>query len=294
MKLPLLSLTCFLLTLASAPALVLYGGDNNTNITAPANGVPWEAVARVGNVSGSAVYIGNGYLLTANHVTLGSSVSFDGVNTFAIDQSSVHSFAGVDLKLFRLTEIPLIAGVSLLNTAAETSGGELTLIGWGKGRSSSSAVGDNLVAWGDGTNKKRWGLNTLSYTGVASGRDPAFAGVNYQVVAFDLDGRFGLGPNEAGLTQHDSGSGMFQFIDGQWYLVGIATLVASHVEKNSLFSDPLYSIPADINMGVRISSYYDEIMAQISPIPEPSTFALLISVAAGGACLAVRRKRQGS
>ncbi len=282
MKLPLLSLACYLLTLASAPAIILYGGDNSTNITDPGTGAPWDAVAKVvsstGATTGSAVYLGNGYLLTANHLAASTEVTFDGVNFYTIDPSYSSSFTGgVDLKIFKLTETPSIAGVSLLDSPLEYSG-EITLIGWGVGRN-ATPINTNVVGWGDGsTITKRWGLNVLSGAATVEG----YSGLIFHLNTPGEGG--GLGANEAALTRYDSGSGMFQFINGQWYLISIATGVQT--SNSSTFGNP-----GDLNAGVRISAYYSQIMMNIPAIPEPSSLALLFPACLGGALWVMKRKR---
>jgi hypothetical protein len=132
----LLLTTALLLALsaAPAPALVLWGLDNTANLTDPGTGAPWNAVAKVTNsdgslIEGSAVYLGNGFMLTANHVTMNltySFVTFDQVETFAIDPTfndGVRAYGkqvapGVDMAVFKLTSIPVsVTAATLLPTA---------------------------------------------------------------------------------------------------------------------------------------------------------------------------------
>lgn len=285
MKLPLLSLTCYLLMMASsAKAIILFGGDNTANTTDPGAGHLWSAVAKVTdsgkNLSGSAVYLGNGYLLTAKHLTSTAKVTFDGSTYYDVDQSFHSTFStNVDLKVVRLTEIPgSLTGVQLLGTPSEQAA-QVLLIGWGVGRQVPDATGPSFNWGGTGTSTKRWGANMLEGLVNVSG-----AGYQSQGLYFNLDADSSLGDDEAAMTQYDSGSGMFQFINGQWYLVGINIGVsASNV---STFGEP-----GDMNFAVRISPYYDEILANMEVIPEPSTVALLLTVALGGACFALKRRK---
>jgi hypothetical protein len=281
----LLLLAGWMLWGSRAEALILFNLDNTANQTDPGTGVPWDAVGKVTNsvgtaISGTAIYLGNGYVLTANHVTLSSSfnhITFDGVTNFAIDMtyfsgsSSQQVAPNVDLKVMKLTTNPSITPVNLLTTAVENTAAS-TVIGWGVGRN-ATPLASGSVGWGtDATSAKRWGLNAVedgvligyqsgSYQGlrtVAGGNDGA--GTTY-----DPDG---LGDSEAALTLYDSGSGLFQNLSGTWYLVGVGTgvetLNISTFGDNDVggagFGDDAYY--------VRISSYDTQIL---SAIPEPGT-----------------------
>ncbi|HWB60232.1 MAG TPA: hypothetical protein VG733_12120, partial [Chthoniobacteraceae bacterium] len=116
--------TAFLAVFAfvhAARALIPYDTgtdtDNTYNTTPPLNGAPWNYVAEVTNADvstdASAVYLGNGFLITANHVNLGTSVLLDGTS-YTIDASYTPEQVGdADLKLFKilgnpgLTTLPL-------------------------------------------------------------------------------------------------------------------------------------------------------------------------------------------
>lgn len=271
------------LGLSSTQAMILFNGDNTVNLTDPGTGAPWESVGKITTVNGtgvvgSAVYLGNGYVLTANHVTVDSTynfVTFDGTTIYEID-STQQVAAGVDLKVVKLKTLPTVAAVNLLTTATESSGAG-TLVGWGVGRG-SEAPGAASVTWGnDSTSFKRWGLNapadtlTLTYPGysyevlrsVAGGNDGAG-------LLYNPDG---LGNDEAALTLYDSGSAMFQQISSTWYLVGVGTAV--ELSNTSLFGNDSTSGvgKGHANYFARISSYDVPILAAI---PEPESTALIL------------------
>ncbi|MGA1130071.1 MAG: hypothetical protein ACO3XN_08405, partial [Chthoniobacterales bacterium] len=239
---------------APARALVLWGVDNSANQSDPGSGAPWSAVAKVTNsdgslIEGSAVYLGDGFMLTANHVTMNltySFVTFNEVETFAIDPTfndGVRSYGkqvapGVDMAVFKLTSIPVSATAAvLLPTATESFGASssATLAGWGVGRNGSSPVGTNTVGWGNAaTSDKRWCLNAprctsnLSYT-LGSQNYLYEALITYAGTTNSPNpGNKGLGSSEAGATLYDSGSGLFQEIGGDWYLIGLTTAVQSN------------------------------------------------------------------
>ena len=72
----LLVFTLTLLLTVPAAALVLESGDGQGNTTPPADDPGWAYVGRVSGPSG--IYLGNGWMLTANHVTV-SDPEIEGV-----------------------------------------------------------------------------------------------------------------------------------------------------------------------------------------------------------------------
>ncbi len=301
-----------LLISAAAPAanaVVLYGLDNTANRTDPGTGAPWESVAKVTKsdavgLSGSAVYLGNGYMVTANHVDLSSGyVSFDGAATYAIDTSfaSVQLASGgvsADAKVFRLASAPIgISGARLLSSASEKfwtspsganrSAAAVTLVGWGVGRN-ATATGAGLVGWDFSTSAKRWGSNTLNnYSLVAAESRPAY---DFITTHTGTDSS-----TEAGATYYDSGSGLFQQISGTWYMVGLTALVSNRGGDytTTFAAEANNGSNGDENLFVRMSSYSAQI-ASITAVPEPSDyakFAAFATLAISASRRLQRRKR---
>ena len=284
----------------SALAIILVGGDNLTNITDPGYDLPWDQVARVTNASGShktsgsAVYLGGGYMLTANHVELGQGyVSFDGTTTYAIQAGSgVQVGSGVDLKVFQLTAAPGFSGVNLFPEAFKGfESTSSTLVGWGVGVSDDPVDTSNPWSWGDSsTSLKRWGTNTIGAATIVS-----YSGYSYEALVTSLG--TDVGSSEAAATVYDSGSALFvQDGAANWYLAGMPTVV----ENNSISNfgtdtfDPSDSTRGDFNYFARISEYQEEITALMTDpivVPEPAMSALLIGLMASGFLLVRRRKR---
>lgn len=276
-----------------ASAIILFGLGNSDNLTDPGTGVPFDGVAKVfttsnGNTRGSAVHLGNGYMLTANHVqvTAAQSFTFDGVVSYTLDAgfTPTQVAAGVDMKVFKLSTTPTVAAASVYTGVGELVA-PATLVGWGRGR--LATVPNPVVTWGDSsTIDKRWGLNVPMATDVI---DYSYAGFDYDyesiitVLGSESGDPAGLGANEAALTQYDSGSGLFQYLGGQWYLIGIATTVET--DESSTFGDDDFD-PAggDLNFFARVGTYDSQILALI---PEPATGLM----AFGGALLSLRRRR---
>ena len=268
-------------------ALILYGLDNNSNTSDPGTGAPWDHVAKIsdstgGSIEGSGVYLGNGYMLTANHVSLRSHITFDDNTFYEIDNTFTAQQVApdVDMKVFKLLDNPGLQGVNLNNSSNEV-GNQAMIVGWGVGGSGTGST----ISWGNGTEAKRWGTNT-----VLSSDSDAFGFDSLVTVLGDDEGN-----NEAAVTSRDSGGALFQEIDSIWYLSGIATNVEFQAGENtSTFGadttsdfNPL-NPRGDKNYFVRISTYESDILMAI---PEPASFAITL-----GVCtilfLIVRRRRR--
>lgn len=286
MKEKTLPLLC-LLALCTSPAhaIILFGLDNTGNLTDPGTGAPFASVARLSNgstIGGSGIYLGNGYVLTANHVTSFSSVTFDGLTSYTHDGIAPQQVGTTDMKIFRLTTSPTVAAVQIYTGNLEV-GSSGTLVGWGVGRNPLVPVNSADVAWGaNSTSDRRWGLNVPRAT-----TNISYGAGSYEALVTVLGGNSnpnqGLGADEAALTLFDSGSGMFQQFGGVWYLTGLATAV--EVGNESSFGQDTTGVNrGDYNYFVRVGSYSADINALI---PEPSSLLLT----APALLLLLRRKR---
>jgi len=280
-----------LIWLAAEPAgaAILFGLDNTANQTDPGTGVPFSGVgmladAGLANPMGSAIYLGGGYMLTANHVGMKPYVTFDGSTFYQRDLSfsPVQVAANVDMQIFRLTTAPTVAAANPYTGVGEQIA-PATLVGWGKGRDPTVPVDSLAVAWGDNsTIAKRWGLNTPRGLVTLSTGVESYAGL-YTVLGSETGSPAGLGASEAGATLYDSGSGLFQNLGGTWYLIGLTVGVDTAGTSN--FGNDKSSDPnGDLNYFVRVGTYSSAILAII---PEPSAAALL----AGGIWVIFRRRR---
>lgn len=299
--------TCLLVASTSAHAVILYGADNDTNLTDPGSGLPFDIVARVASGAGvedggSGVHLGGGFMLTAAHINNAelNSVTFDDSTFFTRDTSyTPQQIGNTDLKVFKLTSSPTVGAAQLYTGAAETSNGA-SLVGWGRGREEGSALNSNTVpiAGGGTSLVKRWGtndptrtVNNFSYT---RGSDTFTFDAVETVLGNPLGG--GTGDFEAAATPRDSGAGLFQLIDGTWYLTGIASLILSQDQGNVTYGNDtqwfgddassLSRVPGtgDPNYYVQISSYESDIAAII---PEPSSAILILT----SSLLLFRRRR---
>lgn len=271
------------LMMQPAGAIILFGLDNTANQTDPSTGVPFDSIAKVYNNSGdgaargSAIYLGNGYMLTANHVAVSGdqSFTFNGLDSYALDMgfTPIQVAAGVDLKVFRLNSTPTVAAVSLSND------GELiapaTMVGWGVGRTPTIPINDATVTWGDLTTiAKRWGLNTPLDLGTVEYDSYSYTAIR-TVLGSSTGDPAGLGADEAAASRYDSGSGLFQYLDGAWQLIGVTTTVET--DGTSIFGNDVVSGTGKghANYFASVSAYRSDILELI---PEPSTGVLLSGV----------------
>ena len=147
--LALASLAAFTPLSVQAVAVATPNGDHTVD---PATGVPWDNVLKTTGTSGSAVYLGGGWVITANHVfndapsATSSAVDFMGVS-YPSDPSQIYELtnpAGVgsanpDLRLYRL-QVDL--GLPTISLGDAPLGSDVTMIGFGSGA-------------------KTWGTNTV-------------------------------------------------------------------------------------------------------------------------------------
>jgi trypsin len=138
-----LVLLCFAFVVLTAPArgLILIGDDVSGNIVPPPNGAPWAYVARLGGGQGSGVYLGNGFVITANHVSRDTPVFLNGVD-YLLDQTygtnGAQQIGATDLKLLKLDGDPGLPPLPLIGENDDDLSQSCTIIGWGKGRARRS------------------------------------------------------------------------------------------------------------------------------------------------------------
>jgi hypothetical protein len=270
-------------------ALIIYGVDNSGNTSDPGAGNAWDSVVEVATPTqahnASAVYLGNGYFLTAKHVDAivpKQEVKINGGN-FTLDTGfgtegiqlveDLPGVAGpVDLKLFRIESRPVLAAIGLNSTTNDLSKSSY-MIGWGKGK--GTAITDQGWNWGDtSTISKRWGTTETNSTTTDGMLRSEF--------------KTSYGANSASLTLGDSGSGLFQNQGGTWVLAGMSVDVetgdASYYNKGA--ADPANP---DWSGYVRVSTYASAIQ---TAIPEPGPAGLvLLGLAVAFACAGRKKPR---
>lgn len=246
-----LAYTAFNLTAIPAHAvLVATQNPGNLRTAPPANGAPWTSVLST-NGNASSVYLGGGWVLTAEHVfddIVNPYVTHNSINyladlgkSYVLDNPASFPGTGLtakaDLVLFKLVgDIP---GLPTISLGAATASLDITMIGFGGGKS--------------------WGTNNIEGSPLLLDIDYSNP-VDNDFRGFRTDYDTAT-QSEAQGTGGDSGGGAFAFQGGAWKLVGI--MLAIDTDPN-----PDLTYFADIN------TYASQINALI---PEPSSLILSIS-----------------
>lgn len=285
-----LAVVSLALPFGSAKALMTYGGTTTTNITDPGNGVPWQNVVEIEdsgtNTDGSGVYLGNQFVLTANHVGPVNQIVIGGT-TFFVDTTFNASYSGgsfsggfsqignTDLKLVRLTQDPVTAGVTglqtiNLNTSTTRDVNSLTtnyIVGYGESKGTAiTGTGTGGWTWQAGTEGvERWGTNNITGT---------YTATNGSWITNTLYTTFNStsGSDEAAVELDDSGGALFFKNGSTWYLSGITLYVSTN--GASYYANAAGGGPSQNFFG-RIADYESQINTAIA-VPEPGSMALLI------------------
>jgi uncharacterized protein (TIGR03382 family) len=220
---------------ATARAVVISAASDAANRIAPGNDPGWNNVGRLSGAS--AVYLGNRWVITANHIAqtafhLTDGRSFDMAVGSAVTlkpPGNPFTSQGADLRMFRLAEDPGLPSLTIADATPARSE-IVTMIGAGLDQA-PGYIGWSVNARGQwtqtilpfanqtgfallDTQHMRWGVNR-----VTSSASSILQGDNTFVFATQFD-RQGM-PFEAQAVLGDSGGGVFQSIDDSWELAGL-------------------------------------------------------------------------
>ena len=278
----------------------------SANTTAPADDPGWNNVGAIG--IGAGVYLGYGWVLTANHIGSGNGINLGGV-TYTMAPGSGHKLtnagaagktATTDLYMFQLQgALPNLPAIRI-TSIAPANGDTVTMIGRGSVQEANRTfwnVNDSSTPWvwtettaalatdagykttGGGT--MRWGTNAIDYTDWFSvGADVFGLGTTFDP---------GVSNNEAQVVVGDSGGAVFVKQAGAWSLAGIIIAQGMFPQQPGGTSTAVFfgtSYFADL------SYYRPQIMALA--VPEPAAMTQLL--AASGIGVGVwwfRRRRAG-
>jgi len=291
----------------AAKAVVVSGNLVTDNNLAPVavDDVTWSNVGTRG--IGTGVYLGNRWVLTANHVG-GGSITLTNGTTYQmaagtgrqlVNRLVSGSTTPTDLFLYQLDTDPGLPWVNLATTFSVND--VVLMVGAGRQRgdgvlwtidpsqnpwtwtpvtSGYDAAGYNLLA----TRAMGWGLNVIAESGTVSVDGVAVSamktGFVYPQFAAPYDGY------EGQATTGDSGGPVFRQNGSSWELAGI--MVGA--------SNPLSGQPDAVLLGfdaggilspysetyiADLSVYRNQIVA-ITAVPEPGTVGLAVAAAATG------------
>jgi hypothetical protein len=270
----------------SASAVIIVGGNGSGNISAPSPDPGWDHVGLCFGSSGggTAIYLGNQWVLTADHVGAGS-VTFGSTTYGMVSGSAVRlqnaDLSYTDLLMFRISSDPGMSALAISSTAAAQNWA-ITMIGDGLDRATdlttwyvhthvnpwdwreawfaeANATADGYK-WGSGRTQ-RWGTNVISDPGVTASY--GYGDVSGFGAAFDFD----AGDNEAISAGGDSGGAVFYNNGTSWRLAGVILAYAHYSGQpgsTSVFGDATFA--ADLSV------YRNQI---VSLVPEPATLSLL-------------------
>jgi hypothetical protein len=240
---------------APAAAVIIASGDGTGNTSAPPDD---PGFAHVGTKIGlSAVYIGDGWVLTANHVHPGD-VEIEGVTYREVYDSEVRLLTdGVDPADLILFQIESDPGLPPLPIAMDPPAGEVVMIGNGKNR------GDPIYDWDaspdlDGwywalSRAMRWGTNQVKNVSLESS-----LGGRTVVFTTDFSGSGGT-THECQVATGDSGGAVFSKVGGVWELTGIhhaRSVFSGQEDRTALFGNESWS--------VQLSHYRGQILDAIA------------------------------
>ncbi|AQQ08844.1 hypothetical protein L21SP3_00635 [Sedimentisphaera cyanobacteriorum] len=276
--------------------IVISGGDSG-HLTAPSDDPGWARSGSVGT-NGSGVYLGNGWVITANHLSSKTYFTVDGDATYSkmageeygVQLDNLEKTSKIDLYMFRVdTSAGNLSGLSPTPIASSvpSAGTQATHIGTGDGQTSSTEttwyIDRQTGVWSTEGNPsdtqrqgyyweadrdKRWAFEEVYQS------DADFNGIEGFATSFEDMPDYGI------TVDHDSGSGLF-VKNGEWELAGIAHAIATYdgqPDRTSVYGN--LSFYSDLS---QYSGQINDIMA----IPEPASILTL-----GLGCLYFRLKKQ--
>lgn len=283
-----LSFMLYFSTSGTMLGVVIASGDGSGNTSAPADDPGFANVGVRGTAT--AVYLGNRYVITANHVGVGS-VNFGGTTYAAESGTSVRLdnptgmglSTKTDLVIFRLASDPGLPSLDV-TTSAPSVGSDFVMIGRGRTREVDETMWDvdtnttpntwtetnippNAEATGydtTSTRTVRWGENEMA------GSQTIDLGSQGDLLSlytqFDESGM----THEAQSVAGDSGGAVFWKDGSEWKLAGIMNAVGGPTYSGASNQWAYYTA---VTFVADLSQYSDQF---ISLIPEPSVSSLML------------------
>lgn len=238
---------------------------------------PSDNVVGRWGTNASCVVISGNEILTTRHQGggVGTTVQIAGTN-YLVDEVTNIGISDLRIAVLTTTEgdpISLTDYVSLyLGTNEINKTGILG--GFGKTRGTTLTTGGDPYGYewtGTDNSTQTWGANKVT------GSSTVVSTYTSDVIYGDFDGvgEGGYIANEAAPADFDSGGGWFIKSGSDWYVAGIIRGVEHSGEtwyRNDVDPDTL---DPDTFDAVRVSSYYDDIVDAMQPVPEPATLCLL-------------------
>lgn len=289
------------LATAAAPeagAVIIASGDGTGNTTAPDDDFGF---ANVGDAAQTAVYLGDGWVITANHVALGpvelAGVRYEAVPGSKIRMKNEGPGVSADLALWRLEKPwPPLPPLRIRSTPVRV-GEEVVLAGNGYERGEPVEI-EGVAGWRWAASQRlRWGTNRVAGFHPQLSLDRGTVTDAFSM-EFDL---VDATPHEAQVAVGDSGGAVFTRRDGRWELAGVLFAANSYPGQPS--GTALYG---NVSLAADLAAYRDQILEVIGERePAPAScqnacgdgFALSLLVPVGllaGRRRATRRPRRAA
>jgi len=252
----------------TASAVIIDSGDGTGNTAAPSPDPGWSYVGT--RSSFTAVYLGDGWVLTAGHVGAGDFTLRDASLGEVVyphvpgTEVSIRNGDGsvADLLVFAIAPYPVMPLLPIATTPPP-QGTDLILIGNGRNRGAVTSWDPNGppppgpifgYEWASGKSL-RWGTNEVEYYPTAPVLG-TWAFASY----FDEAGS----AHEGQATNGDSGGAAFAYDGSDWELAGL--IYAIGIYTNQPANTSLYQ---QLTYAADLSSYRDEILDVVG-LPEPT------------------------
>ena len=314
----------------SSNAVITYGESNLSSEVDYQNPENSALTSVVAVSDSSAVHLGNGWFLTANHVSVNSSISVSQNGETAkvsyVD-NTLNSSYGADLKLFYVEDYQSLTSLSSVGIASQNAYASLETTTFGYSRAENIITGYTYdLTYERGT--------LITIAGAGFGRDDS-AAIDAETVSNGLRGTVHAGESSLFTTQStdgfnylitmaesepgsaqaltgDSGGGMFLYYEDEWHIVGTITSVypniststamfGSYDEAKLIYGsdgrptgiDPSALYENSLTIALNLEDYADTINAIIAttPVPEPAETAFLAALLSIAAIAVVKRKR---
>jgi len=301
-------------TATPARAVVIQTVSGTDNTTAPVDDPGFGNVGYTANGLGTAIYLGEGWVLTAGHVggpgsgivlASGTYMQASGSNTgFTLVNTTAGKTPFTDLYMYKLATEP--SGLPALQIASSMPAlnAAVTMVGGGLDRGpfqewlvnssttpwvwTTTGSGGNFAGYGTlGTRAIRWGTNDVSFRNFWGQMYYGFGPNDYNDVkslATDFDAN--PGSTEAQAVLRDSGGAVFTKVGGQWELAGVMYTVGGYSGQPDPSQNPVFG---NLTYIADLSYYRPQIVAAI---PEPSAAALAGCAACALTWVAWRRRRR--
>lgn len=272
---------------SSAPGIIISTGQplSDTEVAAGFtywDNIGWRGTLTGSNSDGSCVYLGDSWVLTANHVGSGN-VIFDGV-TYAEIAGTSQQISNADARVFRIANPSASLQAVTIFDGQLSSGTAVKMFGTGLDQEPDKTYwrvtpsGPDFI-WSEvptknqadasgyywanspATRIKRWGTNEIDDVFTSSGR-------YYFETAFDE----GDTVYEANAADKDSGGAVFTNNGGSWELIGISIALSYWADQPDAAVDWVDWSTSSGNRTrmVDLTQYRDEILAATpEPIPLP-------------------------